>query len=186
MNQITRIIGVLLSVVGAAFATSALAEEGTISAYSPWQGSGQIYPTAVDRATFVGAFHGMMFVDREDGLVISGHIVCPAILEISLVDGTQAGHGLCTMSHANGERIFVNWRCSGSHLAGCSGEFSFTGGTGEYEGITGGGKLLALSAVNEFTALIPGSVVQRTATGMAIWRDIHYTLPERSQAPEAQ
>ena len=64
MKRIKRLSGVLLSVVGAAFAfaTNALAEEGTINAYSPWRGSGQIYPTGVDRATFVGAFHGVMFV----------------------------------------------------------------------------------------------------------------------------
>ena len=178
MKQTMRFVGVLIYAVCIAVATNALAEEGTINAYSPWEGSGQIYPTGPNQATFVGAFRGVMFVEKDDGLVNAGNIICPTVLTIDLEDGSQVGHGRCTMSNTDGARVFVEWRCSGTHLRGCDGDFTLTGGTGDFEGITGGGQLLARSAVHEITALIPGNIVQKAAAGIAIWRNLHYKIPE--------
>jgi hypothetical protein len=55
----------------------ASAEERTVTAYAPWEGRGQVYSTGVDRATFVGAFSGTVFVEDQHDLILGGNIMCP-------------------------------------------------------------------------------------------------------------
>jgi hypothetical protein len=61
-------------------------------------------------------------------------------------------------------------------MAGCSGEFTITGGTGSMAGITGGGPIRLQSAFAH-AALVPGSIVDQTAAGLALWPALSYKLP---------
>ncbi len=164
----------LLAVAG----NVASAEEKTINAYATWEGRGQIYPTGVDHATFVGAFNGVMFVEDESDLINAGNIICPGILQLNLDDGSQIGRGQCTISNAEGARVFAEWNCAGTHLVGCDGKFKLTAGTGEFSGITGEGDFILRSGVQLIAASMTGSIVQRAAAGIAIWRDFRYVMPE--------
>jgi hypothetical protein len=153
------------------------AEERTINAYAPWEGRGQIYPTGEDQVTFVGAFSGVMFVERDGNVVNSGNIMCPGMIKIDLRDGSQTGQGQCTLSNDDGERIYAEWICSGTHFVGCDGKFKLIAGTGEYSGVTGEGDFLMRSGLQAIAISSAGNVVERAATGLAIWRNFHYKMP---------
>jgi hypothetical protein len=154
------------------------AEERTVNAYAPMEGRGQIFPTGENQATFVGAFGGVMFVERDKNVVNSGNIMCPGMIKINLKDGSQAGEGQCTLSDDQGQRIYAEWTCSGTSFVGCDGKFKLIGGTGEYAGVTGEGDFLVRSGLQAIAASSTGNVVERMATGLAIWRNFHYKIPQ--------
>jgi hypothetical protein len=154
------------------------AEERTISAYAPWEGRGQLYPTGLERATFVGAFSGVIFVEDQGELNLGGNMMCPGMMEIDLASERQTGSGHCVISNAEGERVYADWTCSGAHLMGCEGKFTLTGGTGAYAGIAGEGDMLVRSGLQEVAIAGPGNIVQRSASGLVIWRNLHFSIPD--------
>lgn len=163
---------------------AAIAEtEDTIKAFAAWQGRGQIFETGVNQATFVGSFTGMMFVETEKGPLDAGFMICPAVVDVDLNDGTQQAKGRCTITAKDGSRAFGEVSCRGVHLVGCDGEFTFTGGTDRFEGITGGGPITIRSGLQEIAAGA-GNIVQESAGGIIVWPKLTYKLP--NAAPDAQ
>lgn len=158
---------------------SVRAEERTVTAYAPWEGRGQLYPTGPERATFVGAFSGTVFVeDEEGGLISGGNIMCPGTMEIDLSSGQQTGTGHCVISNAEGDRVYADWTCSGAHLMGCDGKFTLTAGTGSFAGVTGEGDMIVRSGLQAIAVSGPGNIVQRSASGLVIWRNLRFSIPD--------
>jgi hypothetical protein len=168
----------LAATVAAAF--PALAEEQTIQAFAAWEGRGVIYETGPNSGTFVGSIDGNLFVDTEKGPTNAGLMVCPAMLEIDLVDATQRGQGKCTITGSDGAKVFAEWTCQGVHLVGCDGELKLTGGTGRMQGITGAGALTVRSTarVTAAGATVEGSVAE-IGSGILLLEDLVYSLPQQ-------
>ncbi|MBL8710235.1 MAG: hypothetical protein JNL25_13655 [Rhodospirillaceae bacterium] len=155
----------------------AAAEEETIKAFSAWQGRGQIFDTGPERATFVGSFTGIIFVETEKGPLDAGHMTCPAIVDLNLKDGTQEAKARCTITAKDGARVYSDLTCAGVQMVGCDGEFTFTGGTDRFAGITGGGPVTVRSGLHE-VAVGGGNIVQESAGGIIIWPKLQYRLAE--------
>ena len=178
MNRMNRFglgLGLLLGTLLAALNPASADEEGTIKAFSAWQGRGQMFETGPDRATFVGSFTGMIYVETEKGPLDAGLMTCPAIVDLNLKDGTQEGKARCTITAKDGARVYGEMSCKGVHLIGCNGEFTITGGTERFAGITGGGPVTIRSGLNEF-AVGGGNIVQESAGGIIFWPKLHYKL----------
>jgi hypothetical protein len=167
---------VALPLVGL-FSASRAGTEDTINAYSPWVGRGQMIQTGPESASFVGSFSGMIFVEKQQELLNGGNMVCPGIFHIDLTTGKQSGQGRCAITNADGERVFTEWTCTGTFSAGCEGELKFTGGTGPFEGISGGGPFKARAALHETFLTTVGNIVGNASTGITIWKDVRYVLP---------
>lgn len=172
-----------IGVTGVAAPASAAGSEETIKAFAAWQGRGQIFETGPTRSTFVGSFSGMVFVETEKGPLDAGFMVCPAILDVNLTDGTQEGKGRCTITGKDGARVYAELTCKGVHMLGCNGDFKITGGTDRFEGITGGGPVTIRSGMHDL-AVGAGNIVQESAGGIIIWPKLTYTLSDK--APAAQ
>jgi len=154
----------------------ATADEDTIRAFAAWQGSGRTLPTGPDEATFTGTIDGIVYVDTDKGPIESGRLACPAMVVINLADATQTGTAHCTITARDGARMFGELTCKGVYLLGCNGDFTLTGGTDRFAGITGGGRATVRSSQREFAnTAAPG--VQETGTGIIFWPALHYTLP---------
>jgi hypothetical protein len=149
----------------------------TVNAYATWAGRGQIYPTGPNSATFVGAFSGVIFVEKDKELLNGGNMMCPGMIEINLDDGKQQGSGQCTITNEDGDRVFAKWTCSGTFAAGCTGDLKFTGGTGSFEKISGGGPFVARSTIQDTYANDAGNVVGSASGGMIVWKNVRYVLP---------
>jgi hypothetical protein len=65
------------------------AEETTVKAAAVWQGQGRFYKATENLALFAGYFEGVMAVENKQGALDSASMVCPAMLEVNLTDGTQ-------------------------------------------------------------------------------------------------
>ena len=180
----TRILGLgLLMAIAVAVAPAAADTEETVKAFAAWQGRGQIFETGPNRSTFVGSFSGMVFIETEKGPLDAGYMICPAILDVDLTDGSQVGKGRCTITAKDGARVYADIACKGVHLVGCNGDFTFTGGTDRFDGITGGGPVTIRSGLSE-AAVGAGNIVQESAGGIIIWPKLTYKLLDA--APAAQ
>jgi hypothetical protein len=152
------------------------ADEATVEAFATWEGRGQLFETGPKEMTFVGALSGVLYVKTEKGPLNSGRLTCPAIVVISIEDGSQNGTGRCTITSKDGARVYAEITCSGYHLVGCDGDLKFTGGTGRFEGITGGGKLTIRSEFGEIDA-VSEAAAQEDTKGIIYWPELHYALP---------
>ncbi len=117
------------------------AEEQTVNAFAAYEGEGKVYVTGENMGTFVGAIVGQLFVESEKGPLHAGRIICPAMMQIDLKNGKQAGSGRCTITAEDGAQVFAVWSCRGVHLVGCDGKLMLTGGTGRAAGVSGSGPL---------------------------------------------
>ena len=169
-------LGALLAFILCTVSYAARAEdEQSIKAFAAWQGRGQIYETGPNRMTFVGSFTGMIFVETEKGPLDAGYMVCPAYLDLNVKDGTQEGRGRCTISAKDGSRASADLSCKGGLMVGCDGDFTFTGGTDRFEGLTGGGPIVIRSGLQD-TSIGAGNTVQESAGGIIIWPKLTYKL----------
>lgn len=152
------------------------AEEGTLKAFAAWQGDGQTLQTGVNEATFLVTISGTVYVETDKGPVDGGQMVCPAMLLVNTEDGTQSAVGRCNIKTRDGARIFAQLACTGVHLVGCNGDFTLTGGTDRFAGITGGGRFTVRSELQELIRL-SGSTAVLSANGIMFWQDLHYRVP---------
>lgn len=166
----------LAMAMASTIAPAAAETEQTIKAFAAWQGRGQMFETGPDRATFVGSFSGMVFVESEKGPLNAGYMTCPAIIDVNILDGTQEGKGRCTITAEDGSRAYGEIVCKGVHLVGCDGDFKFTAGTERFKGITGGGPVTVRSGLKDF-AMGDGNIVQESAGGIIVWPKLTYKLP---------
>jgi hypothetical protein len=175
-RTVLRLISIGVALVCAAHRPAAAAEEATVKAFVAWQGSGQTLQTAVNEATFIGSISGTVYVETEKGPVAGGQMVCPATVRIDLESGAQSGTGRCVMTAEDGARLFGEFSCAGFHLIGCDGDFTLTGGTGRFAGITGGGRGVLRAGERTLTPVAGAGVVE-TGRGILFWPALSYKLP---------
>jgi hypothetical protein len=179
MNQLTVKLcsGLAVMVVAVGLCRPApAAEEATVKVFSAWEGQGDTFQTGPKEATFVGVLTGRMYAETEKGPIESGVMICPATVKIGLADGKQKGAGGCTITAKDGAQIFSEIACAGVYLLGCNGDFKLTGGTGRFEGISGGGKVIIRSSFQKITSVSKGAVKDE-GTGILYIRELHYKIP---------
>ncbi len=152
------------------------AEEGTVAAMSPWQGSGQVYQVSPHKLMILSRYTGILYVENEKGSLDTGIMLCPGVDSIDMKSKKTKGHGHCIISDGEENLVFSEWTCEGT-VGSCEGNFKITGGTGEFKGISGGGKMQVRTALVETAIdLTSGSVVQ-DAAGLAVWAELKYKIP---------
>ena len=77
-----------------------------------------------------------------------------------------------------GDVVYATWSCEGE-VGGCRGDFRLTGGTGQYEGVTGSSKLLVRSAINTLLVGMSSGSLVREATGIAVLPKLTYSIPAK-------
>ena len=170
---------VMVTALAAGFGLSGgavAAEEGTVTVMSPWQGSGQVYQVGPEKLMILSRYAGIMYIENEQGSLDTAIMLCPGVETVHVKPEKVEGRGHCIISDGKDNLVFSDWTCSGT-LDGCQGDFKITGGTGEFEGISGGGKMQVRTALVETALdLSSGSVVQ-DAAGLAVWPELKYKIP---------
>ena len=161
-------------------APTVAAEEQTVNAYAAFEGEGKVHVTGEKTGIFVGAIVGQLFVESEKGPLHAGRIVCPAMMQIDLENGNQAGSGRCTITAEDGAQVFSVWSCRGAHLVGCNGLLMLTGGTGRTAGVSGSGPLTIRTTSRGLvkTSSDKDSVTE-FARGVLVLRGFKYRTPSK-------
>ena len=168
-----------IAVLGAALSfslQSAVAEEGTVAAMSPWQGSGQVYEVAPNRRLILGRYAGIMYIETGEGSLDTAIMLCPAVQTIDTETKESGAHGHCVISDQEDNLVYSEWKCEGSTGA-CEGDFKITGGKGKFEGISGGGRMMVRAALVETAIDLANGSVVRDAAGLAVWPELKYKIP---------
>jgi hypothetical protein len=155
--------------------TGAPAEQPALKAFSAWNARGQVFQSGENRVTFVGAFSGIVYVEQDQGPVAAGFMACPTVIDVNTKDGKERGDGRCTFTAKDGAQLFADFTCRGVRMVGCRGDFTFTGGTERFKGITGGGPVTIRSSVDE-TKPGAGGAIDGAAAGIIFWPKLTYKL----------
>ena len=162
---------------GLAFSSNGTAaEKGTVSIMSPWAGSGEVYQVAPDKLMVLSRYTGIMYIKDGEGSLDTAVMLCPGVDEIHVETKKTKGHGHCIISDGEDSLVFSEWTCVGT-LDGCEGNFKLTGGTGKFEGISGGGKMKVRTALIEAALDLSSGSVIKDAAGLAVWPELKYKIP---------
>ncbi len=137
MTRLTSIIS-LLALAAFCLTSSATAgdlpKSGKYSGHYGWTFTGQVQQLGKDRTIYAGVVPGVMFNDKGKGFMHKSRVDCSIFNDVN--KGRANAKGTCVVTDADGDKIFVEWQCSGK-MPACPGTERFVGGTGKYKGITG-------------------------------------------------
>ena len=156
----------------------AFSEERTVQAMAPWQGSGEVFVVAPEKLMILVSFTGIMYLQGTQGSLDGVVMRCPAVQTLDTTAKRAEASGHCTLTDDGDDVVYSAWTCTGVQGA-CEGEFTLTGGTGKFAGITGGGKLMVRAALTERAASLSSGGVVRAAAALALWPELTYTIPAR-------
>jgi hypothetical protein len=141
---------------------------------SSWNGNGEFQDLVNGEQVINGILKGVLIArHKAEGkmTVHSSKLVCPVRVNLNRNKDSQAIEGLCTIvAHEGKDVAYAHWKCVGN-LKECEGEFTFTGGTGGFNGISG---------TTPFQTSIVFELQQGKhgqAIGYAVWPNMTYTLP---------
>lgn len=165
------------ALLGTAAAVASAQEEGTAKILAPWESEGTVYQIAVDQILFQGRAQGIMYIDTGKGALDGAVFVCPSTNRIDLKNETSEVKGHCLITGGEeGELVFAEFECKGE-VGRCDGKLEFTGGTGQFEGITGSGKMQVRTTLVGLAADMTSGEVLRDAAGLAVWPELKYKIP---------
>lgn len=132
---------VAVAIAGAAalgaVAAPAGADEATVRLVSPVTGRGFYFETGVNRGQFLGALHGVVYVESGPETLDGARIVCPVSFGFDSLSPNFTAEGNCTLGQGEDDKVFTRWTCAGTLARGCRGRLTVTAGTGRFRGITG-------------------------------------------------
>ena len=166
-------VAILLLTIPPAYA----AKEGTVNAIVPWEGKGRVFNVGSSTVMFLGSLTGVMYVENVDGDMHEAFVVCPIVQEINLETGASEGSGRCEITSSSDTVAYAKISCKG-RPGECAGVFTLTDGEGEWAGITGSGELSVRSPIRTLIADMPTGAVLRVASGLAVIKDLKYSIPE--------
>jgi hypothetical protein len=83
----------------------------------------------------------------EKSLFDHAGVKCPSWYDFDLNAKKAKAGGVCTFADLDGDQTYITWQQTGVPGHG-SGTFEWTGGTGKYKEIKGGGTIVGATSVN--------------------------------------
>jgi hypothetical protein len=137
-----------------------LSKSGKYSGHYGWAFTGQVQKLGEDRVVYAGTLPGVMFNNEGKGFMHKARVDCTLFNDVN--KGRANANGTCVVTDADGDKVFVEWRCAGV-MPACPGTERFVGGTGKYTGISGDQKF-------------QGNFIGDTGAGWSDWSG-EYKLP---------
>ena len=177
MRSFSCLIGVIGMVFFIGHGSGSLAFAKTVEAgdsSSSWSGTGEFLELGSGDQVVNGMVKGVLISRHKDGgkmIVHSSKLTCPVRVNLNRNKDYQAIEGLCTMVAHEGKDVgYAHWKCAGN-LKECTGDFTFTGGSGGFTGMSGTTPFQT-SIIFELQEGKNGQAI-----GYAVWPNLTYTLP---------
>ena len=151
--------------VAAVFALSAplQAEDLKVTGEFGWFGVGKAHEIEKGHFYWVGEFSGTFFNDKGEGSPLHrAGVKCPAWFDADFNNKKSKAGGYCIMTDLDGDQVYATWQNAGTPGPGGKGPgtFTYTGGTGKYQGISG---------TNTFVGVTQVNWADGTSSGYATW-----------------
>lgn len=151
---------VIAGMAAATFGLPAAAQDWKVTGEYGWLGVGKAYQIEEGHLYWVGDFSGTFFNDKGEGSLLHRvGLKCPAYNDIDLNKKKNKVGGYCVIIDPDGDQAYLTFDGEGDTVR-LSGTFEYTGGTGKYQGISGGNTWFGVTQVNWKDG---------TATGYSTW-----------------
>ena len=125
-----------------------------------WLAVGKMHEIEKGHFYWVGEFSGTFFNDKGMGTLFHrAAMKCPAFLDLDMNVGKHTAGGHCVVNDGEGNQAYLSWTNKGNGQTG-TGTFTYTGGTGKFKDIKGGGN---------FSTLMHAPWPDGTASGLSSW-----------------
>ena len=163
MNRKTCVAYVLA--IAVAFLSSSafgadLPKSGKYAGHFGWVFTGQTQELGANRTVYAGVVSGVMFNEEGKGFLHKARVDCTLMNDVN--QGRANANGTCVVTDADGDKAFLEWKCTGA-MPACPGDERWSGGTGKYTGLTGPSKF-------------QGNFIGTTGAGWSDWSG-EYKLP---------
>jgi hypothetical protein len=165
-------VALLLIVIAS---TSAAADPAQLSILAPWEAEGRVYQVGPTERQFIGEIEGIMYVEKGEGELDTALFVCPIVHEIETESNRTTASGRCHIVATRGN-VYGKFTCTGEP-GHCDGQFEVTGGTEEFERVSGGGAIRIRIALSVMATDEASGEIVAEAKGLAIWPDLALALP---------
>ena len=147
----------VLALAAACLSSSAFAADlpksGTYAAHFGWTFSGQVQELGANRTVSTGVVTGVIFNDAGKGFLHKARVDCTLMNDVN--QGRANATGTCVVTDAEGDKAFLEWKCTGA-MPACPGDEHWVGGTGKYTGMSG-------------TSKFQGNFIGATGAGWSDW-----------------
>jgi len=152
------------------------AEQDTIQAIIPWDAEGRVFQVDTGTMMFVGAIHGIMYVQSSRGEINEAFVMCPITQNLDLESGDSEASARCEITASAEDVAYAELSCNGK-VGDCSGTFTLIDGEGKFAGISGSGKLRVRSPLSALLSDIAAGADIRIGSGLAVIKDLEYRIP---------
>ena len=158
------------------FLPAQAAENDTIQAIIPWEADGRVFQVDTKTMLFLGAMHGVIYVQSSRGEINEGFVMCPVTQKLDLESGKTNATAQCEITASAEDVAYAELSCEGE-IGDCSGTFTLVDGEGRFEGISGSGKLRVRSPIGALVSGVAAGADIRVGSGIAVIRDLEYRIP---------
>lgn len=88
-----------------------LPKSGTYSAHFGWVFKGDVQELGASRSVSTGMVNGVIFNDAGKGFLHKVRADCTLMNDVK--EGRANADGTCVMTDADGDKIFLEWKCTG-------------------------------------------------------------------------
>ena len=139
------LIGFMATFVAyASSATAQMAKEGEISFSTVFVGASVALPMGDERLQLNYEGTGLSLAASGKGFGHYSTMWCVGSLQ-AVKGQFDNDAGLCQTTFPDGDKTYVTYKTKGALGKPAKGTWTYVGGTGKYEGITGGGELIRIS-----------------------------------------
>lgn len=179
-------VAVLMSsatLVAAGGLAPALAQEATARMIGAVRSQGVFFEIGEQRALFMGALQGTLYVESGSDGLDGAAILCPASFAIEGASAAYSAEGHCAIARAEEHKIYARWTCAGTVLQGCRGRLTLTGGTGRFAKVSGESDLIMRGTLMEpadsprVGPRSPIGISREVGTGLLLLPSLRYRVP---------
>lgn len=152
------------------------AEQDTIQAIIPWDAEGRVFQVDTETMMFLGAMHGIMYVQSSRGEIHEAFVMCPVTQKLDLESGDTEAAAYCEITASADDVAYAEMSCNGK-VGDCNGTFELVDGEGKFAGISGSGKLRIRSPLSAIVSGVAAGADIRVGSGLAVIMDLEYRIP---------
>ncbi|MGI9260775.1 MAG: hypothetical protein ACR2QR_01995 [Woeseiaceae bacterium] len=152
------------------------AEEDTIQAIIPWDAEGRVFQVDTGTMMFLGAMHGVMYVQSSRGEIHEAFVMCPVTQKLDIESGDTEASAHCEITASADDVAYAELSCDGK-VGDCTGTFTLVDGEGRFAGISGSGSLRVRSPLNALMSGVAAGADIRVGSGLLVIEDLEYRIP---------
>ena len=113
-----------------------LPKQDTIQAIIPWEAEGRVFQVDTGTMMFLGAMHGIMYVQSSRGEIHEAFVMCPVTQKLDIESGDTEATARCEITASADDVAYAELSCEGKSVTAMA-RSTLIDGEGKFAGISG-------------------------------------------------